>query len=102
MNNEQIIYQVAIGVYGEENVEKMIAEYGEVPLHTLKGWNMRGNFMVKKGEKGIECRLWKKNKRKGDEEKEHMEENQDSSNHNGFYLCKSYLFHIDQVERGKG
>ena len=64
MNNEQIIYEVAVGLFGEEAVENMLEEHGEIPLHTMQGWAMRGNYRVKKGEHGIECRLWKKKKNK--------------------------------------
>lgn len=106
MNNEQIIYEIAVGLFGEEQVEQWMEEYGEIPLHTMQGWANRGNYRVKKGEHGIECRLWKKKKRKKVEESEGAEtkesqENQENPDNRSFYLCKSYLFRADQVEKGR-
>ena len=104
MNNEQIIYEIAVGRFGEDAVENMIAEHGEVPLHTMQGWALRGNYRVKKGEHGLECRLWKKKKRKKSEEESTDTKdanNEENTDNRDFYLCKSYLFRADQVERVK-
>lgn len=93
MNNAKIIAQIAIcnGLYPEEELKAMLAKGQEIPLHTYKGWKDRG-MTVRKGEQGIECKLWKKKAvKKNDDDKE-------SSEDDGFYLTKSYLFTIEQVE----
>ncbi len=92
MNNEQIIKNAAIEMLGEETVGRILSSQGEIPVHTLKGWNLRG-FNVKKGEHGYEIRLWKK---------KHKKEPEDDTlqlpNNTDFCLCKAYLFTQDQVE----
>lgn len=101
MTNEQIIEQIAIEVYGEDAVLKMIEDGKDIPLHTVQGWKQRsgGKLRVRKGEHGIACRLWKKKKSKEEKSTEGNDENtaEHSDNHD-FYLCKSYLFRADQVE----
>lgn len=104
MTNEQIIYEIAIQLFGEEVVERMLEEHGEIPLHTMQGWALRGNYKVKKGEHGLECRLWKKKKRKKSEQESQdtdAENNENNTPNRDFYLCKSYLFRADQVEKVK-
>lgn len=92
MSNEQIIEEIAIQVYGEEAVMQMHMDGVEIPLHTAQGWNARGNYRVKKGEHGIETRLWKK-------KKDNTYENEDKAvAKEQYYLCKAFLFRIDQVE----
>ena len=59
MTNEQIIQEIAIQVYGEDAVMEMLEEGIEIPLHTVQGWASRGPYKIKKGEHGIEIRLWK-------------------------------------------
>lgn len=44
----------------------------------------------KKGEHGLETRLWKKTKPK-----------KDSDDESHFFMCKAYLFKLSQVERIK-
>ena len=68
----------------------MIRSGIEIPLHTVQGWNSRGSYRVKKGEHGIETRLWKKKVAK-DTDKNDKDQ--------GFYLAKSYLFTSMQVEK---
>ena len=97
MTNAQIIADVAATIYGEEAVMEMIENGIEIPLHTVKGWAARGPFRVKKGEHGLETRLWKKKKKKDNQEEEQSEEGVPTNR--DFYLCKSYLFREDQVER---
>lgn len=81
MKNEEIIEKIAREVYGDEAVDTM----GEdLPLHTVKGWKAR-SYNVKKGEHGIECKLWRK---KGKSE----------GLNDQFYLSKCFLFTKDQVE----
>ena len=95
MNNAKIIAQIAIcnGIYSEADLNDMFEKGQEIPLHTYKGWKDRG-MNVRKGEHGIECKLWKKKTaKKNDEDK-------GSSEDDGFYLTKSYLFTIEQVEKG--
>ena len=73
MKNDEIIRKVALDVFGDESIE----------LHTIGGWSNKGDFVVKKGEFGIECKLWRK---KGE------------GSNSQFYLCKCYLFSRDQLE----
>ena len=63
MTNEQIIYEIAVQLYGDAAVQRMIEEDGEIPLHTVQGWAQRGPYKIKKGEHGIETRLWRKKKK---------------------------------------
>lgn len=92
MNNEEIITRIAVsnGIFSEEEINRMIAEGKEIPIHTFRGWKDRG-MSVRKGEHGIECKLWKhKNKKTNDNENEDTDD---------FYLTKSYLFTLDQTEK---
>ena len=104
MTNEQIIAEIAIEIYGEEVVMNMIDEGVDIPLHTLQGWNQRsgGKTRIKKGEHGIECKLWKKKKGKRATETEAEPDTTEDSLNRDFYLCKSYLFRADQVEYVEG
>ena len=74
----------------------------EIPLHTVQGWNMRGPYKIKKGEHGIETKLWRKRKRKAHEKNSEKNEESDAEtadNNKDFYLCKAFLFRDDQVEK---
>ena len=90
MNNEQIIANIAIesGYLTPERVEELINDGQEIPLHTLQGWAHRG-FDIKKGEHGIEARIWRKRDKNKKEDNE--VENRD------FYLTKAFLFTADQT-----
>ena len=102
MTNEQIIKEIAVQVYGEEKVMKMLEAGMEIPLHTVQGWNMRGPYKIKKGEHGLETKLWRKRKRKADEKNSKKNEDSDAEtadNNKDFYLCKAFLFRADQVEK---
>ena len=90
MTNSQIIEGVARSIYGNEAVDSMISSGTEIPLHTVQGWNARGSYRVKKGEHGVETKLWKKKKPK---------DTDDGDIDQGFYLAKAYLFTINQVEK---
>lgn len=92
MNNEQIITNIAISIYGEEVVASMIENGDDIPLHTIKGWAARGPYRIKKGEHGIEARLWKKRKNKDASETDEEAKSE-------FYLAKAFLFSKDQIER---
>lgn len=96
MTNEQIIANIAVSIYGEDKVMKMVTEGIEIPLHTLQGWSSRG-YKVLKGEKGFECRLWKKKNKKNN----NNENDETDTTNRDFYLCKSFLFRYDQVERAE-
>lgn len=96
MTNEEIITEIAMKIYGEDAVNEMIETGKEIPLHTLQGWAARGPYKIKKGEHGIETRLWKKKKRKKDKEQD--EEDKEETKEE-FYLVKSYLFTQEQVEK---
>lgn len=87
MNNQQIIADIAVTIYGQEYVTNMAKNGQEIPLHTARGWYDRG-YMIKRGEHGIETRLWKRKKAvDGEETKE------------TYYKTKAYLFTMAQVER---
>ena len=94
MTNEEIIAEVAVNMYGEEVVERMIEEQGEIPLHTLKVWSQKG-YNVRKGVHGIETRLWKKRKKKDEASTE--EDSAEEQKKGDFYLAKAYLFSPDQL-----
>lgn len=91
MTNEQIITNVAYSIWGEDTVNDMISKNIEIPLHTISGWNSRihgtGRYIVKKGQHGVQTKLWKQRKKKT------FEEDQKET----FYLAKSYLFRADQL-----
>ncbi len=85
MNNAQIIMAIATSLYGEKCVTGLVSNGVEIPLHTAKGWADRG-YRIKKGEHGIETRLWKKKRGiEGDDIQ------------NPYYKAKAFLFTADQV-----
>lgn len=101
MTNEQIITELAMQLYGEENVTEMLSEGIEPPLHTLQGWTLRG-YKVKKGEHAlIETKLWKKKKRKSSDDESDKPEVQDGQipANRDFYMCRAFLFGMEQVEK---
>lgn len=68
-------------------------------LHTFNKWKSLG-YKVKRGEHGIETRLWKyNNKKKKEEVPDDADEETKKKYNNGFYLAKSYLFRQSQVEK---
>lgn len=97
MTNEQIIANIAMSIYGEDVVNELIESGKDIPLHTVQGWASRGPYRVKKGEHGIETKLWKK-KQEQVLKKECAENTSTVSADPDFYLCKSFLFRADQVE----
>ena len=63
---------------------------------------MRGPYKIKKGEHGLETKLWRKRKRKADEKNSKKNEESDAEtadDNKDFYLCKAFLFRADQVEK---
>lgn len=95
MTNQQIIAKEAVrnGIFTEEEVTEMMEAGDEIPLHTLQGWRIR-KCKVKKGEHGLETRLWKRKNRKMSKE----ENEEETEEHRDFYMTKAYLFTDDQVE----
>lgn len=69
-------------------------------LHTFAKWKSLG-YKVKKGEHGIETRLWKYKGKKDKKEEvpEDADEETKKKYDNGFYLAKAYLFKESQVEK---
>lgn len=102
MNNEQLIFNIAIAneLYTQEEAEQIIADHGELPLHSLAGWKQRSpagfEYKIKKGEHGLETRLWKKRK-KGKMEDD-SNQNEEMTGKKYFYLAKTFLFTENQVE----
>lgn len=95
MNNQQIIEQAATAIWGEQAVQEMIASGKGIPLHTAQGWKSLGDYYVRKGEHGLQVRLWRKKKGKiaqaGCDEAE-----------GSFYLAKAFLFREDQMVKVEG
>lgn len=57
-------------------------------------------YKIKKGEHGIETRLWrKKRKSEADREKTEVQSDEAADQRRDFYLCKAFLFRADQVEK---
>lgn len=81
MKNEEIIARAAIqaGLLTEEEAKYFLDTGEEIPLHTVQGWKLRGDYRVRDGEIPIEVRLWKK-KEGG-----------------GFYLAKAGLYSQEQM-----
>lgn len=99
MTNKQIIMEIAFQVYGEKSVMQMLENGQEIPLHTMKGWAQRGPYRIKKGEHGIETKLWRKKKNKEQSGEEDQKADTKGNENCDFYLCKSFLFRGDQVEK---
>ena len=99
MTNEQIIADIAARIYGEDAVTDMIENGEDIPLHTVKGWVARGPYRIKKGEHGLEARLWKKRKRKDKDASTDEEQPAEEASNGDFYMAKAFLFRVDQVER---
>ena len=97
MTNEEIIARTAIeiGLYSVEEIEEMIMNLEDIPLHTFAFWKAHG-FSVKAGQKHIaEAYLWrfKKGKKKDDVEIVDPEDYPDR-----YYRTRAYLFHRSQVD----
>ncbi len=101
MTNDQIIADIAASIYGEDAVSNMINNGKEIPLHTVKGWAARGPYRVKRGEHGIETRLWKKKTNKDMNLTEEEKGNADELYNQSFYMAKAFLFREDQVEKAE-
>ncbi len=93
MNNDEIINNVAISIYGKDEVDEMLARGMDIPVHTASGWKMRGAYKVKEGEKPIQTKLWKM--RSGASP---SDSNEPDAQKPRFYLSKAYLYCREQVE----
>ncbi len=93
MNNDEIINNIAISIYGKDKVDDMLAHGQDVPVHTALGWKTRGPYKVKEGEKPIQVKLWKM--RTGTPA---SESNEPDAQKPRFYLSKAYLYCREQVE----
>lgn len=100
MNNMQIIANeaVASGYFTEEEIEELIENGEDIPFHTYAIWKSRYGMVPKRNSKGWECRLWRKKDKKKVDEKE-TEEVSEEDRKNNFYLTKSFLFHISQLQK---
>lgn len=104
MNNEKLIFNIAIAneLYTQEEAEQIIADHGELPLHSVQGWKHRSpagyEYRIKRGEHGLETRLWKKRKGKKVVEDDDTAQDEAEIGKKYFYLAKTYLFTEKQVE----
>lgn len=85
MKNEEIIGKAAVmsGIMTEDEIKAMMDAGKEIPLHTLQGWNLRGNYKIKEGAEPIEVKLWKK------------------KDDGSFYLAKAKLYAESQMTLDK-
>lgn len=83
MKNQEIIAKAAvqIGLLTAAEAEKLLQNGEDIPLHTIQGWRLRGNYKVKDDAEPIEAKLWKK-----------QEDGR-------FYLAKAYLYSEEQVQK---
>ena len=103
MNNDEIIANVAIskGLLTPDEINDLLEAGKEIPLHTFRGWEAAGKragvtYRIKKGEHGIETKLWKKKMTKKTDSD--TEDPATGDTKDEFYLAKAYLFWKDQVE----
>ncbi len=96
MNNAQIIMNeaVASGYCTPEEVEQLLADGKDIPFHTFATWKKKG-LVPKEGTHGWQTRLWRKKALNPSDPGSSDVKNQ------GFYLQKSFLFHISQCEEIK-
>lgn len=81
MKNLEIIAKAAVqaGLLPADEAKRMIEAGEDIPLHTLQGWKLRGNYHAKEDAEPLEVRLWKRQ--------------EDGK----FYLAKAYLYSKEQV-----
>ena len=93
MNNSQIIMSeaVASGYMSEDEVNQLMADGKDIPFHTFSAWKKQG-LVPKEGSHGWETRLWRRKKFNPSDSADAEIKNQ------GFFLQKSFLFHISQCE----
>lgn len=81
MKNQEIIAKAAVqaGLLPADKAKRMIEAEEDIPLHTLQGWKLRGNYHVKEDAEPLEVKLWKR-----------QEDGR-------FYLAKAYLYSKEQM-----
>lgn len=81
MKNQEIIANAAvqIGLLSEDEAKRRVQVGEDIPLHTLQGWKLRGNYHVKEDAEPLEVKLWKR-----------QEDGR-------FYLAKAYLYSKEQM-----
>ena len=81
MKNQEIIANAAvqIGLLSEDEARRRVQIGEDIPLHTLQGWKLRGNYCIKEDSDPIEVKLWKRQ--------------EDGK----FYLTKAYLYAENQM-----
>ena len=85
MKNQEIIAKAAvqIGLLTAAEAEKRLMNGEDIPLHTLQGWRLRGNYKVK-------------------DDAEESKINISLIGEDGqFYLAKAYLYSEEQVQRNE-
>lgn len=83
MKNQEIIAKAAIkiGLLRVDEADRRLRNGEDIPLHTIQGWRLRGDYKIKDGAEPVEVKLWKK-----------QEDGR-------FYLAKAYLYSEEQVQR---
>lgn len=81
MKNQEIIAKAAVqaGLLPADEAKRMIEAGEDIPMHTLQGWKLRGNYHVKEDAEPLEVKLWKR-----------QEDGR-------FYLAKAYLYSKEQM-----
>ena len=81
MKNQEIIAKAAVqaGLQTADEAKRMIEAGEDIPMHTLQGWKLRGNYHVKEDAEPLEVKLWKR-----------QEDGR-------FYLAKAYLYSKEQI-----
>ena len=62
MKNQEIIAKAAVqaGLLPADEAKRMIEAGEDIPMHTLQGWKLRGNYHVKEDAEPLEVKLWKR------------------------------------------
>lgn len=81
MKNQEIIAKAAVqaGLLPADEAKRMIEAGEDIPMHTLQGWKLRGNYHVKEDAEPLEVKLWRR-----------QEDGR-------FYLAKAYLYSKEQI-----
>lgn len=81
MKNQEIIAKAAVqvGLLSADEAKRMLEVGEDIPMHTLQGWKLRGNYHVKEDAEPLEVKLWKRQ--------------EDGK----FYLAKAYLYSKEQM-----
>lgn len=85
MKNQEIIAKAAveIGLLTTTEAKKRLQNGEDIPLHTMQGWKLRGDYQIKEGAEPVEVKLWKK-----------QEDGR-------FYLARAYLYSEEQMQKSK-